>query len=74
MFVSAAFAWEISTKARLGKLPGAVDVAADIAGCVASQSFTGLDVTMGDPEAARRAQAMRIRLTAERSAHECPQE
>ena len=46
VFVSAASAWEISTKARLGKLPGAVDVAADIAGCVASQAFTGLDVTI----------------------------
>ena len=46
VFVSAASAWEISTKARLGKLPGAVDVAADITGCVASQGFTGLDITI----------------------------
>lgn len=29
ILVSAATAWEITTKARLGKLPGAVDVAAD---------------------------------------------
>ena len=29
--VSAASAWEIATKARLGKLPGAMDVAANIA-------------------------------------------
>jgi PIN domain nuclease of toxin-antitoxin system len=35
--VSAASAWEISTKARLGKLPGAVDVAADLAGIVTAQ-------------------------------------
>ena len=34
ILVSAASAWEITTKARLGKLPGALDVAADVAGCV----------------------------------------
>ncbi len=42
VFVSAASAWEITTKARLGKLPGALDVA----GCVAGQGFTGLDITI----------------------------
>src|SRR5207245_9348839 len=31
VFVSAASAWEITTKARLGKLPGALAVAADVA-------------------------------------------
>ena len=46
IFVSAASAWEISTKARLGKLPGAVDVAADLAGIVTSQAFTPLDITI----------------------------
>jgi PIN domain nuclease of toxin-antitoxin system len=44
--VSAASAWEISTKARLGKLPGALDVAADVAGGVASQGFASLDITI----------------------------
>ena len=39
-------AWEITTKARLGKLPGATDVAADVAACVAGQAFLSLDITM----------------------------
>lgn len=46
IFVSAASAWEISTKARLGKLPGAVDVAADLAGIITGQAFTPLDITI----------------------------
>jgi len=46
ILVSAASAWEITTKARLGKLPGAADVAADVAGCVASQGFAALDITV----------------------------
>jgi PIN domain nuclease of toxin-antitoxin system len=46
ILVSAASAWEITTKARLGKLPGAVNVAADVAGCVASQGFSALDITV----------------------------
>lgn len=46
VIVSAASAWEISTKHRLGKLPGAEDVARDIVGCVASQQFTTLDITV----------------------------
>ncbi|MBM4343568.1 MAG: type II toxin-antitoxin system VapC family toxin [Deltaproteobacteria bacterium] len=47
-FVSAATAWEISTKARIGKLPGALDVARDVAGAVASQGFQKLDITIED--------------------------
>ena len=46
VFVSVASAWEITTKARLGKLPGAVDVAADVAGCVAGQGFSAMDITI----------------------------
>lgn len=46
ILVSAVSAWEITTKARLGKLPGAVDVAADVAGCVAGQGFSSLDITI----------------------------
>jgi PIN domain nuclease of toxin-antitoxin system len=46
IFVSAASAWEITTKARLGKLPGAADVAADVAACVAGQGFLPLDITL----------------------------
>ncbi|MFA6166339.1 MAG: type II toxin-antitoxin system VapC family toxin [Gemmatimonadaceae bacterium] len=44
--VSAASAWEITTKARLGKLPGALDVAADVMGCLRSQQFTPLDISV----------------------------
>ena len=46
ILVSAVSAWEITTKARLGKLPGATDVAADVAACVASQGFLPLDITI----------------------------
>lgn len=46
ILVSAASAWELSTKARLGKLPGAVDVATDVAGCLASQGFVELPISV----------------------------
>ena len=46
IFVSAASAWEISTKSRLGKLPGAIDVAADLARIITAQAFTPLDITI----------------------------
>jgi PIN domain nuclease of toxin-antitoxin system len=46
IFVSAASAWELATKARLGKLPGALDVATDVAGCLASQGFLDLPITV----------------------------
>jgi PIN domain nuclease of toxin-antitoxin system len=46
ILVSAVSAWEITTKARLGKLPGATDVAADVAACVAGQGFLSLDITI----------------------------
>lgn len=46
ILVSAASAWEITTKARLGKLPGATEVAADVAACVAGQGFLSLDITL----------------------------
>jgi PIN domain nuclease of toxin-antitoxin system len=46
VLVSAASAWEITTKYRLGKLPGAQDVAADVVGCIAGQGFTPLDISV----------------------------
>jgi PIN domain nuclease of toxin-antitoxin system len=46
IFVSAASAWEIRTKFRLGKLPGAALVAADIAGYVADQGFLELVIRL----------------------------
>ena len=48
VLVSAASAWEIATKHRLGKLRGAEVVAQDIAGAIASQSFEELAVTVDD--------------------------
>jgi len=54
ILVSAVSAWEITTKARLGKLPGAADVAADVAGAVDSQGFTPLDITMRHAQRAGR--------------------
>jgi PIN domain nuclease of toxin-antitoxin system len=44
VFVSAASAWEITTKYRLGKLPGVAKVAADVAARVAAESFHELPV------------------------------
>ncbi|MBI1872995.1 MAG: type II toxin-antitoxin system VapC family toxin [Acidobacteria bacterium] len=52
IFVSAASAWEISTKFRLGRLPRAADVATDIQGSIASQAFTSLDMTVGHAQRA----------------------
>jgi PIN domain nuclease of toxin-antitoxin system len=46
VYVSAASAWEITTKYRLGKLPGAATVAADVVACVRSQGFTPLPITL----------------------------
>jgi PIN domain nuclease of toxin-antitoxin system len=46
ILVSAVSAWEITTKARLGRLRGAIDVAADVAACVTSQGFLPLDITI----------------------------
>ena len=46
--ISAASAWEIATKHRLGKLPGAGGVALDIAGAIADQGFEELPITVDD--------------------------
>ena len=45
-YVSAATAWEITTKYRLGKLPGVALVAADVAAQVAAEGFGELPVTV----------------------------
>ncbi len=52
VWVSAASAWEISTKARLGKLPGALAVAADVAACIVSQWFTSLAISVDHAQGA----------------------
>lgn len=45
IFVSAATAWEITAKARLGRLPFASEVAADVFGAIVGQGFHPLDIT-----------------------------
>jgi PIN domain nuclease of toxin-antitoxin system len=52
VLVSAASVWEITTKARLGKLPGAQAVAADVGACIQSQGFAGLPVSIAHAQAA----------------------
>jgi len=46
VFVSAASAWEIATKVRLGKLPGAAAIAADIPSVILTEGFEPLAVTV----------------------------
>src|SRR5688500_4406398 len=46
VLVSAATVWEITTKARLAKLPGALDAALDVSACVRDQGFEALPITL----------------------------
>ena len=46
VMVSAASAWEIATKHRLGKLPDAEALALDIPGAIAGQNFEELPITV----------------------------
>jgi PIN domain nuclease of toxin-antitoxin system len=46
VYVSAASAWEVATKVRIGKLPEAVKLAQDFAGHIASQGFRELDISV----------------------------
>ena len=50
VLVSAATAWEIATKYRLGKLPEADALASDIRAAIAGQGFEELPVSVGDAE------------------------
>ena len=52
--VSAASAWEIATKVRIGKLPDAAVLAGDIAGHIARQGFEELAIGVTDAERAGR--------------------
>ena len=54
ILVSAASAWEIATKYRLGKLPDAEAVAHDVASCIADQGFEELAISVRDGERAGR--------------------
>lgn len=53
-FVSAASAWEIATKHRLGKLLQADAVAMDVRGCIVGQGFEELAIDVDDAERAGR--------------------
>ena len=46
--VSAASAWEITTKHRLGKLPVAEEFVADIGAAIAGEGFEELPITVSD--------------------------
>lgn len=46
VLVSAASAWEIATKYRIGKLPEAEEVALDFASCLADHGFTAQGITV----------------------------
>ena len=48
VLVSAASAWEIATKHRLGKIPNAEELALDINGAIAAQNFQPLPITVDD--------------------------
>ena len=45
LLVSAASAWEIATKVRLGRLHGAEELAAEFPGFLHREGFTTLDIT-----------------------------
>ena len=50
--VSAASAWEITTKYRIGKLPQAAALAADVPGVLTGQGFVELPITVRHGQAA----------------------
>ena len=52
VFVSAVTAWEIRTKFRLGRLPGAVSVAVNVAEAVRRMAFAELPIRFADAELA----------------------
>ncbi len=52
VFVSAASAWEISTKHRIGKLPGAGPLVVDFASEMRKQSFSPLSISLAHGQVA----------------------
>ncbi len=52
--VSAASAWEVATKYRLGRLPEAERAAMDFVGSIAGQGFEELAISVADAERAGR--------------------
>jgi PIN domain nuclease of toxin-antitoxin system len=47
VFVSAATAWEITTKFRIGELPGVAAIVADLAAVLDAQGFKPLPISFG---------------------------
>ena len=47
VFISAATAWEIATKHRIGKLPDVALMAADVSGSITREGFLEMPVTVG---------------------------
>ncbi len=47
-FVSAASAWEIATKHRIGKLPAADMLVEDVSGAIAGEGFEELPITVDE--------------------------
>lgn len=54
VFVSAASAWEITTKHRLGKLPDVETIAADVEAALVRQGFVPLTISMRHAELSGR--------------------
>jgi PIN domain nuclease of toxin-antitoxin system len=52
IFVSAASAWEIATKVRIGKLPHAASIVLNLAAVVAGQGFKSLPIRFEHGQAA----------------------
>jgi PIN domain nuclease of toxin-antitoxin system len=52
VYLSAASVWEISTKHRIGKLPGVSAIVADIAGVMRAQRFQELPISIRHANAA----------------------
>jgi PIN domain nuclease of toxin-antitoxin system len=52
VFVSAASAWEITTKFRIGKLPGVASIVANLTDVLATQGFVGLPISFAHGQAA----------------------
>jgi PIN domain nuclease of toxin-antitoxin system len=52
VYVSAASAWEIATKLRLGRLPGARAIEGAMAAVVAREGFRELSITLSHAESA----------------------
>lgn len=54
VYVSAASSWEITTKFRIGKLPGVAAIVGDLAAVLDAQGFRPLPISFGHGEAAGR--------------------